>query len=488
VLSLRPWHVVVAFSVLQLLAVLLFGNGAFQDEGIYVIAGTDALQGRADFPPYVTWLDGSPFLFPLLSGAAYLAAGLSGSRLLTALFWALGLLFFARFVQGSFGRVASRWATLLLCLNGVFFSVAHLAVYDALAFFAFTACLWSAQRLVRSRSSVWVGRVSFWAALALVSKYSAIVLLLLAVPLTAFSSRRPYWRAIFICIAATAVLALTYVIAAHGQLFPAGALAILITHVRAGDRLQIVFELTYLLVVPLSLAVIAARHLHGHRARFAWLLIACSLVWPLLHTATLQNAGLYKHAALSLVFLYPLVGWQFARWWRARRRLAYALSAACVLWGVAQTAVLDHCWLDIRPLADFLMPRLHRDDKVGMESAWDVSLYAVLGGASKPERFFNGWMLRQQRQAPCELSWIIGNFAGAGGPGTYADRTPQVVRPSAPGSGADDYARAAERCGFQEVARFPSERYVVAPPLFRRSYEQLVVYRNPAPRRASEVP
>ncbi len=479
-LSVRPWQLALVFLLLQLAAVILIGNGGFTDEGIYVLAGTDPLLGREDDVAYHLWLDGSPYLFPLLSGAAYLSAGLVGSRMMAATLWAIGLVFFSRFVRTYFGHAAALWATLLLCLNGVFFSVAHLAVYDALAFVAFSACLSCAQQLVRKKSIVWVARVSVWAALTVVAKYSAIILLLLSIPVTLISSRRRNGRAVLVCIVFAAALSLAYMAIIHGQIFPRGALYILLSHPKYADRLQLAFQATYLLLLPLALAIIAALQLGKRRARFAWTLVGCGVAWPLLHVLTVESVSLNKHVALSLVFLYPLIGWSFAQWWHTRRKLALTLAVASAVWGAAQFFVLDRYWVDVRAVAEFLLSRLHRQDTVGSESGWDLAMYAVLSGASTPERFVNGWHLRQG-QDPCKLAWVIGTVPEEYSQGSSPDRQSQDARVSttARAAGPDDFALAGARCGFHVVARFPSERYAILPPLVRSVREQLVVYRNP---------
>jgi hypothetical protein len=148
---LKPLHYVIAsFFVAQLLWVLSSGNGAFTDEGIYILAGRSTLLGTRDLAEYALWLDGSPFLFPTFSALAHALGGLSASRLLSVVLCCIGLWFFGRFAQRCFGRAAAFWAVLLLALNGAFCSLAHLAVYDSLAFAALTYALSSGLELVRS--------------------------------------------------------------------------------------------------------------------------------------------------------------------------------------------------------------------------------------------------------------------------------------------------------------------------------------------------
>lgn len=76
------------------------GQRCFSDEGTYVLAGTRILRNQDHMVPL--WLDGSPYLFPLLSGAAYLAGGLEGSRVLTVFLYAVGVAFSSRFVDSCF--------------------------------------------------------------------------------------------------------------------------------------------------------------------------------------------------------------------------------------------------------------------------------------------------------------------------------------------------------------------------------------------------
>lgn len=100
ILSSNVARVLGGFIALQVILIVWMANGVFSDEGTYVLAGTRILRNQDHMVPL--WLDGSPYLFPLLSGAAYLAGGLEGSRVLTVFLYAVGIAFSSRFVDSCF--------------------------------------------------------------------------------------------------------------------------------------------------------------------------------------------------------------------------------------------------------------------------------------------------------------------------------------------------------------------------------------------------
>jgi len=458
----------VGFIALQIVSIFCFGNGAFSDEGTYALAGTSALLGREDFADYALWLDGSPYLFPLLSGAAYLIGGLEGSRILALAFFTFGLWCFARFVRRCFGSSAACWASFFLAINGPFFSLAHLAVYDSLAFAATAACWWSSRELARSPRPKWILRAAVAAALAVTSKYSALVLVAPCLPLALLGARRRSPAATALAVVGAAVMAAAYMSVAHGELIPRLTFEILTSHPQYAERSELAFATACLLVLPLGLAVLGLRHVHASRATLAGCLIVASLVWPALHVAMVEGVGLNKHVAMSSVYLYPLIGVGLSRLWSKRRALALGVSAVAALWGALQVRVQDRSWLDLRPTADFLLPKLGPYDTVGIDTGWDFAMYAVLTGPLQgPSFVMDGWRVRQGDD-PCTNDWLIGSRAlGLGSAQAEADPTRH-----------DLFAHAAERCAFEEIGRFPATSYHYSPPLVRRSDKELVVYKR----------
>jgi hypothetical protein len=459
--------ILAGFLTLQVLVIGWCANGPFSDEGIYALAGMSTLAGHEDTTSYALWLDGTPYIFPLLSGAGYLLAGLAGSRIIALLFYIAGLLLFARSVRRCLGQSASFWALLLLGINGVFFSLAHLAVYDAAAFLGLAGCMWCAVELTRSPEPRWVAWGALCAAFALVSRYSALIILLPCSLLALVAAHRGRWQQAVGTALGAAAIAAAYMVLAHGCLIPPLALDSLMQHQRAFSRLQIAFVVGYIMVLPLGLGAVGLWRVARTRAAFGWVLFGASLLWPTLHIAACEHVSLHKDTTLSLVYLYPLAGVAFARLWQTRRATAVLLLCGTVTWGGTQWYFEERSWSDIRPLAQFLLPKLDQGDTVAIATGWDFNLYAVTERSLPPGSVVDRWRYEHGEKL-CDHTWIVGLRARPA-PGNDGE----LSEPR-----ADTFAREAERCGFTPVANLPASYYFVWPPLVRRSPAEFVVYRR----------
>jgi hypothetical protein len=106
----RVWWIVAVFLAVQTAIIALDVNGPFVDESLYIVAGMRVLEGHGWSDGYLTWFNGSPFVWPVFRGARPSPAGLSGARFAAVLFSAVTLLAFAKTAETLFGRSASEWA------------------------------------------------------------------------------------------------------------------------------------------------------------------------------------------------------------------------------------------------------------------------------------------------------------------------------------------------------------------------------------------
>lgn len=465
----RRVAVIAAFFSLQLLVALLSTRGPFSDEGTYVLAGLSQLLHQNHFVGYKLWLAGTPYIFPRLAAAGYRVAGLAGSRCVAVALYSLGLLFFGHFVIRLLGRAASFWATLLFCIDGTFFSFAHLAVYDAAAFAAVCGCAWSVVELGRTGRSRWAVLAAALGALAAVSKYSVVIALLSCLGLPLASYRRCRWSQIVGMVIGTVVLSAAYMITVHGELIPPSTLQILQNHQRGLDRWHLAFSIAFVLLVPLLIGVPGAIRIGRRRRRLAALLMIGSISWPVLHVITTQQVSLHKDALFGLIFLLPAAGVALSRLWTARPAVTSALVAGLLFLGTYQWYVEDHSWSDVRPVADFLVPKLAPYDTVAIATGWDFAMYAVASGAlPNPRSVLDGWRVDHGADI-CTARWIVG------------------IRPDHRLEDGVDrrylmnaFARDAEQCGFTPVATFPADYYYVWPPLVGHAPVELVIYRQGA--------
>ena len=427
-----------------------------------MLAGLSRLRHEDHGVSYPVWLAGSAYLFPVLGGAGYLVAGLAGSRCVAVFLYCAGLVFFSRFTRRVFGDSAAFFGTTFLCLNGVFFSFAHLAVYDAAAFAALAATAWSLADLGRTGKRRWVVAASVFGALAVLSKYSVLIALLPCFALPFVSARRCRWYDVVASAIGVAALCLAFMLWTQGELIPRWTLEILKNHHRELDRAHLAFSVVYVLAVPLALALPGAMRVARNRPTLPALAIAGAVSWPILHVLSAQQVSLHKDALFGFVFLYPLIGIACSRLWSRRPAAVWSLAAASLALGAVQWYAEDHSWPDVRPVADFVVPRLRPGQTVAIATGWDFAMYAVAAHAvATPRSVLDGWRFEHGANV-CTTDWIVGLR-----PETGAGRL-DLVNP---------FTRAAERCGYVPVATFPASYYFVWPPFVERSPVEFAVYR-----------
>ena len=149
-LGARPWWwIALAFFAVQVGIIFFAANGPFVDEGVYTVAGLRVLEGHGLADGYLTWLNGSPFVWPVLAALGHHVGGLPGARLMAALLSLVTLVAFAKTAEALFGESAAAWGTAALAANGLFLALAHFAVYDVPGLTGIALSMWCATR--RSR-------------------------------------------------------------------------------------------------------------------------------------------------------------------------------------------------------------------------------------------------------------------------------------------------------------------------------------------------
>ena len=460
--SYRPravWIAIAAFVVAQAIVVLLFGNGPFIDEGVYTTMGVRVLAGKSD--PY-GWLGGSPWVAPVLFGLGYQLGGLAGARLVAVLLYAGAFVLLAAFTRRLFGGRAALWATLLLAMNGIFFSFAHLAVYDAAAFVCFAGCLWAIGEHGADGRLRWALAAGAFAGVAVVARYAAATAIAPALLLAFVVGSRPRAGHVAAAVLIAAGLPALHFLALNGTLIPP------VTNIWAKlsglfSRSNLAFGVVYVMLVPLVLAAGGAALVGRRRPALALVLLGLALPWPILHVALSHHVSFHKDMMFCFAFLFPLAGVGAARLWATRRRTAIALLAPLALWGVAQLHWEDRSWADMRPAARYVLAGLPPGARFAAGAGWDFRMYAVLDhGVTSPWDVLDAWDVEHARGDACQSVFIVAERSG-------------------PHDNSDPLLAAAARCGFKPVAEFPSSFYYVAPPAAHRLPKNFVVFGRPAP-------
>jgi hypothetical protein len=447
----------VAFFVCQALAVASGLNGPFLDEAVNVTAGLQILRGQ---PGQFGWLGGSVYLYPILAGAAYALGGLAGTRLMTAALYTLILWLFSRFTTAMLGRSAAGFATGLLAINGVFFSQAHLAVYDAVSMVGVCGAAWAAVEMFRTGKVSWTLAAGLFGALAITSKYPSAIALLSVSSLTLALARGLRTVALaMLSIVVAALVVVSYMLVAHGFVIPRVALTQALGEPELFDRTTLGYQAFYALALPFALAVLGAGHIWREHRLLALTLLSGGLLWGALHVALGRYASLVKDSAFGFLMLYPLAGMALSKLWRERRQAGLALLGLAGLWGLAQCYWQDRSWEDIRPVVHFILPRLRSDQRIALEHGWSFSMYAVLDHHLPADSSVIDRYRYEHGEDVCDADWIVGTRRSAS-------------------DTSDPLVRAAQSCRFDLAGTFPYDFYSPIPPLVQHLRWEFVVFRR----------
>jgi 4-amino-4-deoxy-L-arabinose transferase-like glycosyltransferase len=413
-----------AFFAAQVAIACMAANGPFVDEALYTVAGIRVLEGEGRADGYVTWFNGSPFVWPVIAAAGHHVAGLTGARLLAVALSTIALWCFSRTAVALVGERAAAWSTGAFAMNGLFLAFAHFAVYDVPALAALALAMWAAVRPAHRSWRRWVIVAALAFAIAVACKYAYV---LMAPPLAALLAANGERRhlaarlALFCGVAALVVAA--YFQAVFGSPFPASTAAYFEqTFRRTRDHiavLQLVFGF-----VPLVLAGSGALLVWRRRPALAVAGVLALAIYPAFHLWTSNFVSGQKHVVAGFLFAYLLAGVALDRLWRAQAVLALGALAALAVWGVVQWHWQEHSWSDARPLTRRLAQEIRPGERVIAESSWIYILALYPGGliASPSDVVDANFSPRVADADACGVTWLVGNPETAPSIGEIARR------------------------------------------------------------------
>ena len=405
------WWIVAAFLAVQVYVIWFAANGPFVDEGLYTVAGMRVLEGRGLSDGYITWFNGSPFVWPVIAALGHRLGGLPGARFMAAILSTVTLIAFARTAGNLFGQSVAEWCALAFAVNGLFMALAHFAVYDVAALAGLAVSMWCVTHSSTAVVSMWLIGAAIAFACAVISKYGSM---LMVVPLlgllVSVRGFRSSGRALAVFLSVVAVILTAYFSLFFGSLFPTSSAAYLGQtfgrsrgHIAA---LQVVFALA-----PVSLA--SAGAVIAWRRRQRLLVVTCLLalsLYPLFHLWSANFVSAQKHVVAGFLFAYLLAGLALERLWASRSRVTPVIVLAVLtIWGGLQCYWQDHSWSDTRTLARYLALNMKRGDRVVAESSWNYILYLYPRGMieSPADVIDANYPPRRDRLDVCRIPWLV---------------------------------------------------------------------------------
>ena len=409
----RLWWIVAAFLAVQACIIWFAATGPFVDESLYTVAGMRVLEGQAGADGYLTWFNGSPFVWPVIAALGHHVAGLSGARFMAAILATLTLAALAATAENLFGRSVASWSALAFGVNGLFMALAHFAVYDVLALAALAVSMWCVTRPSAPETSAWVLGAAIAFAVAVIAKYGYMLMIVpLAGLLVSARGIKRSGPALAVFLSAAGGIVAGYFWLAFGSLVPASSAAYLEqTFWRTRGHiamLQIVFGF-----VPVALA--SAGAFVAWRRRERLLIVTCLVavsLFPAFHLWTATFVSGQKHVVAGFLFAYLLAGLALDRLWASRSRAtAIVVLAVVTLWGGLQCYWQDRSWSDTRALARYLALNMQRGDRIVAESSWNYVLYLYPRGLiESPAAVIDAnYPSPRDRRETCRVRWLVGN-------------------------------------------------------------------------------
>jgi 4-amino-4-deoxy-L-arabinose transferase-like glycosyltransferase len=409
----RLWWIVAAFLAVQVYVICFAANGPFVDEGLYTVAGMRVLEGKGLSDGYITWFNGSPFVWPVIAALGHRLGGLPGARFMAAILSTVTLVAFARTAENLFGQSVAEWCALAFAVNGLFMALAHFAVYDVAALAGVAVSMWCVTHSSTTVASMWLIGAAIAFAGAVISKYGSM---LMVVPLlgllVSVRGFRSSGRALAVFLSVAGVILTAYFSLFFGSLFPTSSAAYLEQafgrsrgHIAA---LQVVFALA-----PFSLASVGA--LVAWRRRQRLLVVTCLLalsLYPLFHLWSANFVSAQKHVVAGFLFAYLLAGLALERLWASRSRVTpIIVLAVLTIWGGLQCYWQDRSWSDTRTLAHYLALNMKSGDRIVAESSWNYILYLYPRGLieSPADVIDANYPPRRNRLDVCQIPWLVGN-------------------------------------------------------------------------------
>lgn len=458
------WVIVAAFFAVQVSIIWFAANGPFVDEGLYTVAGMRVLEGKGLSDGYVTWFNGSPFVWPVIAALGHHVGGLPGARLMAVILSMVTLVAFAKTAETLFGESAAAWGTAALAINGLFMALAHFAVYDVPALTGIAVSMWCVTRFSRSHRVRWLMGAAVAFAFAVISKYGYLPMVVPLVGLLLFArgfDKRG--RALALFLAAAGAILATYFWLVFGSLLPTSMGAYLEQPFRVSRGhiavLQMVFGLGPFVLASAGAFVAWPRH---NRMLIMTCLLSLAL-FPAFHLWTANSVSSQKHVVPGFLFAYLLAGVALARLWRFRSRvMPVAVLALLTIWGSLQWYWQEHSWSDTRTLAGHLAQSMKRGERVIADSAWTYILFLYpMGVIESPADVIDAnYSPSIDGLDVCRIPWLVGN----------ADTAARI-------------RHAVGQCGHRRVLSSATRHYYFDTTRLRRGAYTVVIdlYRLPAP-------
>jgi len=361
---------------------LVWSNTAFQDEAEYLWYGhmqwAHWLHG-AELP--VFYLSGAPNIYPPLGAAADQVAGLAGARLLSLCFMLGATALLYGTASRLFGRRAGLFGAAMFVAVGPTIDMSAWATYDPMAILLMALAAWLAVRAAGSSraSEAWIFLAAAAAVLADATKFVTAlwspVIVALAVLIAPVDWRLAVARGVRLASYAVAI-GVPALFILGGQLSVTGVSATTTQRGGGGDpRLEVLWKavptVAAVLAVALLALVLAWRERAGRTPLIVSVLVAATVLAPVVQAYDETTTSQYKHVVFGLWFGAIAAGYALSKAVvvnpRKGWRVGLATAVFAGLLGYGQALYWYGWWPNTKPLIAVIERRLPSDRPVLMQ-------------------------------------------------------------------------------------------------------------------------
>ena len=357
-------------------SLLILHNTAFQDEGLYLLAGRQIILfwlGKAAYlEPYGLYFSGYPAFYPVIAGALDFLGGLEAARLFSLLCMLIVTTCVYAITLQLFDRSSALLAAFLFACEGSVLFLGRLATYDALCLCLLALALLLSLRAGKATSAQSCLLLGPLLLLMVAAKYAGLLFVPTILAFFAWQSWRhkgleEMFVRLGIALFSLAVSAVFAYFNMDKQVLT--GLSFTTTNRAIGTHTMPMVVITHIAMMEgifFVLAFLSLLFCGKQRLIRVSLLFGSSLLVPLYHTYKGELISLDKHLAFSMFFLAPLAGFAIAAVVGLLRKRSVRLFwctalALCLLTlplGLQQARTLYGAWPSSTQLTTFLRPRV----------------------------------------------------------------------------------------------------------------------------------
>ncbi|MDH4145408.1 MAG: hypothetical protein OEY23_09600 [Acidimicrobiia bacterium] len=403
------WFIAGFYVLVQLVWAMGSRRSLFQDEALYLVAGSRTFSGFGVGDGFLGWVTGS-LLYPIVSTAASLVGGAATARFSSAFLLAGAAVVASRAAFHFYGPAAATPTAFAFLASGPVLFSGHFINHDIGAVFMLSIALWASalygktadRRFLVVVSLAWVGATLF----AYASALTAIALALIAL------RRSKTWFSDAFLLGAVGLAPIAVYVGLYSS-----EIDKLVRHLaNYSDTVPlsgevIAFEAAFLLVAPLVLGVWTFVRDRANRVLNGYLLFGL-LLMPLIHIATNVYQASGRHTLYGAVLAAPLMGRAISQYgYRGQRALiAMAASFVVLVPALPQQARLGQGWLDMKASLEYLTEVVEPGDVVLTEEQWPVAEQLLRHGRiDNPWDVYSLSRLGLEEDAPdvCDIEWFV---------------------------------------------------------------------------------